>query len=173
MASIYGVELKNKKTFRGAEGYGLAASVYIDGKKVGTMLDDGWGGSYRYEFDTAELEKRADKHLKEVWLKDPANEKYNIDGRPLFESGARYKDVFIDQIFNLGEVEKRWKAAQKTNWTNLIHYHVGDESMKEMGCTSSVSTEDVIKLIAQKRGCKPEEIIFDARYISLDDFKIV
>ena len=69
MASIYGVELKSIKTWDGEEGMGMQANVYIDKKLVGQVTDGAWGGDFRYDFDTSELDKRADKYRTQIWSK--------------------------------------------------------------------------------------------------------
>jgi hypothetical protein len=40
--------LKNIKTFNGNEGPGFSATLYIDGRKAGDVVDDANGGEYRY-----------------------------------------------------------------------------------------------------------------------------
>lgn len=44
MASIKGFQLKNVKQPIGMEGYGCIASMYLNGKKIGTYTDYGDGG---------------------------------------------------------------------------------------------------------------------------------
>ena len=44
MASIKGFQLKNVKRTLGREGYGCIASMYLNGKKIGTYEDYGDGG---------------------------------------------------------------------------------------------------------------------------------
>lgn len=43
------VTVKNIKTFRGHDGIGVNCDIYIDGKKVATMHDAAYGGSYEYQ----------------------------------------------------------------------------------------------------------------------------
>jgi len=40
--------LKNIKTFNGNEGPGFSATLFIDGRKAGDVVDDANGGEYRY-----------------------------------------------------------------------------------------------------------------------------
>ena len=44
MASIKGFQLKNVKQTLGREGYGCTATMYLNGKKIGTYADYGDGG---------------------------------------------------------------------------------------------------------------------------------
>ena len=51
-APIYTV--KNVKTFTGMEGLGWECSLYKDGKRLGTVLDDAHGGMLIFHIDKAE-----------------------------------------------------------------------------------------------------------------------
>ena len=42
--------VKNVKTFHGHDGGCYEASIYIDGKKVGGVTENGWGGGLEYHF---------------------------------------------------------------------------------------------------------------------------
>ena len=42
------VELKNYKRFSGHDGQGFETTLYIDGKKVAIISDDGWGGEWNW-----------------------------------------------------------------------------------------------------------------------------
>ena len=44
MASIKGFQMKNVKRTLGMEGYGCTATMYLNGKKIGTYADYGDGG---------------------------------------------------------------------------------------------------------------------------------
>lgn len=43
------VEMKGYKEFRGHDGYGWEANLYINETKVGYVVDDGWGGGLQFE----------------------------------------------------------------------------------------------------------------------------
>ena len=47
MASIKGFQMKNVKNTIGHEGYGCIATMYLNGKKIGTYADYGDGGFCR------------------------------------------------------------------------------------------------------------------------------
>ena len=169
MASIYGVELKSVKTWEGTEGMGLQANVYIDKKLAGQVTDDAWGGDLRYDFDTTEFDKRADKYRKNVWAKKPENAKYTY----LYKSGTEFKDQFIDEIFNLREAEKAFKKAQKTQWPQLVKYKVGANGvMRDTACVETVSDVDLVKLLAQQHQCTTSEIVIEHRYKDASEFVI-
>ena len=56
MASIKGFQLKNVKNIRGREGYGCSATMYLDGKKIGTYVDYGDGGCEEVDYISKEAE---------------------------------------------------------------------------------------------------------------------
>ena len=169
MAKIYGVELKSIKTWEGQEGYGLQANVYIDNKLAGQVTDDAWGGSFRYDFDTTELDKRAEKYRKNIWSKKPENAKY----LSLYKNGAEFEDQFIDEIFNLREAEKAFNKAQKTKWTHLVRYRVGQNGVtREITCLAVMSDEKLKADLAQQHKCADSEIIIEHRYKNASAFVI-
>lgn len=43
--------IKNVKTFEGMEGYGYECSLHMNGKKVGTVFDEGCGGTPHFRID--------------------------------------------------------------------------------------------------------------------------
>lgn len=48
--------VKNLKTFNGHDGFGFEVSLYRDGKRLGTVTDDGWGGGYNYGMPREDVE---------------------------------------------------------------------------------------------------------------------
>lgn len=169
MASVYGVELKNIKTWEGEEGMGLQANVYIDRKLVGQVTDDAWGGSFRYDFDTSEFDKRAEKYRVNIWSKKPENATY----LKLYKNGSDFEDQFIDEIFNLREAERAWKKAQKTQWPHLVRYHIGTNGVtREITCLATVSDKDLAKDLAKNAKCKEADIIIERRYKDASEFVI-
>ena len=169
MASIYGVELKNVKTWLGQEGYGLQASVYIDKKKVGLVTDDAYGGPLRFDFDTTELDKRAEKYRTEIWNKDLKNADY-IN---LYEGNSfDFNEVFIDDIYNLVESQKKWKKAQKTDFKQLVYYKTSENGVEYETCCSDISDEILIRALAKQSKCEASDIIIVKRYKDETDFVI-
>ena len=58
MAQLDLITIKGVKYFRGSEGYGYNASIYIDGKKAGLAINHGDGGATLFEFASRELRER-------------------------------------------------------------------------------------------------------------------
>ena len=57
MASIKGFQLKNVKNTLGREGYGCIATMYLNGKKIGTYADYGDGAMEKVEYVSKEAEE--------------------------------------------------------------------------------------------------------------------
>ena len=63
MASIKGFQLKNVKQTLGREGYGCIASMYLNGKKIGTYEDYGDGACEDVTYVSPEAEKEMMKTI--------------------------------------------------------------------------------------------------------------
>jgi hypothetical protein len=50
--------VKAVKTFHGHDGYGWEANLYKGGKKVATVVEDGWGGNLKFYFEGETKEQR-------------------------------------------------------------------------------------------------------------------
>lgn len=57
MASIKGFQLKNVKRAQAREGYSCFATMYLNGKKIGTYTDFGDGGCEEVEYISKEAEQ--------------------------------------------------------------------------------------------------------------------
>ena len=56
MASIKGFQMKNVKNIMGREGYGCSATMYLNGKKIGTYIDYGDGAMEEVEYVSKDAE---------------------------------------------------------------------------------------------------------------------
>lgn len=77
MASIKGFQLKNVKQTLGREGYGCIASMYLNGKKIGTYEDYGDGACEDVTYVSKEAEEEMMKVIIEYAKVHP--NKYIID----------------------------------------------------------------------------------------------
>lgn len=90
------------KSFRGREGYGLNATLLLDGVKVAEVLDEGNGGSTRYNW--------TDGHH------DTPNEaKVHGYVRELGFTGDEDLDMLVAEMADEAENAKRMKRLAKTN----------------------------------------------------------
>lgn len=59
------VELKNIRMYRGhGDSHSYEASIYIDGKRVGSSSNDGWGGPDLIHIDDEAVNKRLQAYVK-------------------------------------------------------------------------------------------------------------
>lgn len=106
MASLNGVQLRSLKFFEGMEGYGFNATVYLNGKRVGTAMDQGDGGALYLNIQQEWAEK----------LNDIS--KLYFDKYPswLAEGSAttqNYTEPFINELVEFSELEKSFKKEAK------------------------------------------------------------
>lgn len=140
MASIKGFQLKNVKQTMGREGYGCLATMYLNGKKIGTYADYGDGACE----DVNYVSKDAEREMMKViiaYAKDHPNDfvinlykerpqqykeecerfkKYHpyIDDKDItIETMASNSIVYIvSDLLNLLEEEKHFKKYQKKGY---------------------------------------------------------
>lgn len=113
------VTLKNVKTFRGTEGHGLNADVYVNGKKCCLIMDAADGGEYRYE----EYDKKLFKEFQDYAKAQP---KYQMefDGVPYLKDGKPVMmDVTIDQLID-AEFDRMEKAKEAKKLEKKFENHV-------------------------------------------------
>lgn len=102
MVSIKGISLKNIKQGYGPEGNGLEASIYLDGRHVASIKNNGNGGNNRYHWGIRKSNKWV--NLPEVRktivsrIRDYFTE---IGKEELFES----LDAFFDAILELQRIK--------------------------------------------------------------------
>lgn len=152
MASVNGVSLKAIKTFEGAEGMGFTANIYIDGKKVGFVRDDAWGGSYDYDFSNDDGEKLLTARAKEWYDRYPEDDfmfvmkltaeeyrkKKDAGEIPVesWEEQLEYNDCFLSKIIDLVQAEKAYKGAVKKGFKGYVvftHPHISGPIPLEKG----------------------------------------
>lgn len=69
------IQLKKVKTFRGRDGYGLNAELWIDGIKSAYVIDHANGGPFHYDVYNKEKFTKLENHI--AGLKETM---YNLDG---------------------------------------------------------------------------------------------
>ena len=133
MASINGITLKNLKTFDGKEGEGFSASIYLDNKKIGTVVDSAYGGCYDYDFEVGKYNVFLDK-VKEHYRKHPCVDNFKIfncsveefleikDNLPFHkvDDMLEIEDTFIYDLKVLTDFEKIYKKNLKKNRSVMI-----------------------------------------------------
>lgn len=102
MASEY--KVKNVKNFRGMEGYGFNANLYLGSKKVALVMDAAYGGEYDYEWVSKEDERAFNAFLLTLPMVDMS------EFGPEFGPEPVTPDVFVGDLVNKFEEEKEMKS---------------------------------------------------------------
>lgn len=114
------IKLKNIKNGFGHDLQGFYADVWVDGKKIGYVNDDGWGGGADYNFDTELVEKI----LIENGWKERTHKAYNYNPYPT-TFVWKLEDInfsnMADYLFELMEVQKKLGSKMKKGilWGDL------------------------------------------------------
>lgn len=110
-------DVRKYKSIRSPDGEAFEAAIYYDGKEVGDVYNDGWGGCNLYHFANRELEEQFMADATE-WLR--ANEgwwqEYFREDGSILEPG----DTFVEEIVH---THKCMKAAKKKLAGKLIVFH--------------------------------------------------
>lgn len=161
MAKLMGVQLKAVKRWEGMEGYGLSANLYIDNKKVGTVLDEGNGGMI---FINVLREKQN--------LLDERRTKY-FEKYPPVSTSDTDEESFIYELIYKTEDESDFKKFVKRGYPIMVateHPIVFDEPMpvcERVGCKTFKAASDYIaekkkewpKMVFKTYGCLEDFII--------------
>lgn len=140
MTSIKGFQLKNVKQTMGREGYGCVASMYLNGKKIGTYADYGDGGSedvtYISKVAEAEMMKviieyakaRPNKFMVDLYHERPEQFKEECDNFKKYHPYIPDEDItiqtmasnsivyIVEDFLNLLESEKMFKKYLKKGY---------------------------------------------------------
>ena len=178
MASIKGFQMKNVKNTLGREGYGCTATMYLNGKKIGTYADYGDGALEDVEYVSKEAEadmmrviiayakEHPDNYIINLYKERPQQFKeecerfkkyhpYIPDEDITIETMASNSIVYIVSDFlNLLDMEKAFKKYQKQGYRAV--------SVKGNNiCAYPASWSDE-KILQESEG--------ETLYMSLDDF---
>lgn len=183
MASINGIGLKNVKTFQGKEGNGFSASVYLDGKRIGTVTDSAFGGEYDYDIPS-DAQKKISDRIDGYRTAHPMLDGLAIYEMPVEEVWKRCEngtlptekdcswDLFFYDIVQLHDAEKTYKKGVKKGLPNLMlvnFLNVKDNPTPLDMIYQYCDPEEASKIIESERqkGCPFTTEIFS----SLEDFE--
>lgn len=139
MASFNGVEIKNYKTIgNGWEGPISSGSVYLNGKRLGTYVDDGSGAPMSYDFDVKQL--------------DEAVEAYNRFEPSNYEDLKWDADCLIGFLENLTQQEKDFKKYVKKGYKTMVVMSAPSLTMSY--CTTEERIENILLSDYYKDFCK-------------------
>ncbi len=126
MASINGIEIKTYTTFKGHDGQPLRqATVYMDGKNIGMISEDTWGGPMNIKVKNyVEVEKRLFAYASHE----------NFAGHALKDIELLF-GLLLDLVFVEKKAKKSWKQNDKAVIISagLRDYHLQEfEEIKHM-----------------------------------------
>jgi hypothetical protein len=112
MAKIMGLELKAVKTFLGSDGYGLNANLYLNGKKVAFVLDEGRGGESEVTFTDKSKEDEVFAIAQRYYEKYPKFLLHDNKWAKLYE--------LLEELYALYETEKYFKKQSKKGYLAVV-----------------------------------------------------
>lgn len=137
MASIKGISLRNFRSFEGTEGLAFSADIALDGKTVGRVVNDGWGGCCDYDW-LADGAESAVKRAAVAYRKDPKSGQYDflslakMGAKEYAEKEAAGKlplitdpeelaelDTFMDDLINLKEDESAFRRGVRKGFKGI------------------------------------------------------
>ena len=180
MASVKGFQLKNVKQTLGVEGYGCIATMYLNGKKIGTYEDYGDGGCE----DVTYVSPKAEEEMMKViidFAKEYDNEfivnLYHERPQQFKEECERFKQRYpyipdkditietmasnsivyiVEELLYLMDLEKKFKSYLKKGYKAI------GVTKQNMSAYPASWSDEKIRTSAKEDG---EEI-----YMSLEDF---
>ncbi len=162
------IEFKNVKTFRGMEGYGINADIFINGVKCLFMMDDANGGEYRYDVIRGKNPEEVQANIKQV-------DDYIASLPPEKPEGMNMtikvdRDIYFNnKLVEFEEQKAKEKAAKKMEklFDTAVVFGVPDgKSYQYLNFKRSLSDVPLIDLqkavtsISQKY-CKDGVVIFN------------
>ena len=178
MASIKGFQMKNVKNILGREGYGCSATMYLNGKKIGTYVDYGDGAPEEVDYISKEAEIEMTKviiaYAKEyqndfivnLYKERPQQYKEECERFKKYHPYIPNEDItietmasnsivyIVDDFLKLLDMEKQFKKYQKKGYKAI-----SIEGNNLCAYPSSWSDEKI------KESAKGKTL-----YMSLDDF---
>jgi hypothetical protein len=100
--------IKNLKTWETHDGGGFQATLYRDGKRIGLVTNDGWGGCNHYDLPREEIDA-LEAYAKTLGTL-PADPRY--PDLPALEYDG---DLVVDELVSAFEIRKAWRRDAKKN----------------------------------------------------------
>lgn len=184
MASIRGIKLTGIQSHMGMEGYTLFAKVNMDGKVVGYIRDDGYGGPMDID-----IPKDIQKEIQSRYRQYISDTK-KVDEMKLFRMSkdeyVRLRDAgelpvqedadlefFFSELAELSETEKKYKSAVKKGYKAYVtvNFHNLNGPTPVSYAYMTNGTVPVFARIYSEAERKHPAVTVK-QYASLDDFNI-
>jgi hypothetical protein len=100
--------VKNVKNFMGREGYGFNCTLYRNGKKVGTCIDDASGGGmYPVDWDR-KVDRKEEQRLLNEHIKSLPKVQYSSERELTVDEG-----LFVSELVNKFEKDKEVRKVKR------------------------------------------------------------
>ena len=141
--------VKNVKSFMGREGYGFNCSLYRDGKKVGSCIDDASGGEmYGIDWD-AKVDRKEEQRLLDCHIKGLPKVKSSFgDGKMTLTIDEGW---FVTELVNLFEKEKEIRKIRRQCLTKTL-VRKADMKKGSYSIYNGRYQENFAKLLREKHG---------------------
>jgi hypothetical protein len=165
------VELKNIKIFRGNEGYGMNANIYVNGVKTAFIIDSANGGCFDYEIVQTPQAKGNFKLL-EDYIKTLPKMKTDTGKYSGIYEITMDMDLFIDSVMKRQEKSKFEAKKQKLFEIAVVFGSPDGNSYRS--CKFKQPLKDYATVVLQRhiddikaKILKPDEIIFNTNLEAL------
>ena len=161
MASIFGLSLKNRKTFVGTDGMGNQGNLYYGNKKIAWYNDYGDGSMATIDYYNGregreEFEPKIKEIVKRFYERFPMEEEYkHLDPD---------EEMLMSELLVLMEDEKQYKKVAKQGMKHLATYQKLSDRMYYYEWSSK---DEFVEKIKARTNIKTLKI-----YSSLEDFEI-
>lgn len=160
MASIFGLNLKGRRSFEGRDWQGNQGNLYLNEKKIAWYNDSGNGGPADIDFydvsGREEYETKLEEIVKKYYAKY-SNQGDLVDIQPDAE-------MLMYELLMLMDDEKQYKKYAKQGYPIMIAYRKTENGLSYFGAYKTKQSADAH--IAK------ENLIVEKRYESLEDFDI-
>lgn len=112
------IELKSVKHFpsMSQDSEAFNATIYVDGKKVGSVMDNGWGGEMEFKFISNEIAVAVTTFIKAL---PPVEFEYNGEKTLLDMTTDLFFGELLTQFLKKKDAEKQAKWEQKEKASNI------------------------------------------------------
>ena len=149
-----GYKIKGLKLFDTNDGYAFSASVYLNGKKVGSVQNSGHGGPNSYDPVIPKgMKPEAYRKANDAFIKGLQAQALKIDPTATFET----EDLLIGALVDDFENEKRFKRLCKTK---VLFRLKGDDKGEYRTISVKFSNEVKAKVLDQYKKQGKEIIEF-------------
>ncbi len=126
------LELKNIKTFQGMEGSGYNATLYLNGKRVAFVIDEGCGGSPHFQWEGKDRDaKNANEQAVNTYIDALPPEKCPDDAedweKTLYDENGYRKLDLDDVVGNMVDDYENARRLARQKKTSVPFTHPGVE----------------------------------------------